>query len=146
MRLTWYDGGLQPPRPEGLPADESLNALGGVIYAGDEGTLMHETYGRNPRLLPDERMAAYGTPPERYRRIQDESHEMNWVRAIKGEEELSQDFGYAARLTQIMLLGVVSMRAGNRRIHWDAEARRVTNLPDANAFLARQDVRDGWAL
>jgi len=146
VRLTWYDGGLQPPRPEGLPDDESLNALGGVIYVGDEGTLMHETYGRNPRLLPAERMAAYGTPKERYRRIPDESHEMNWVRAIKGEEELSQDFGYAARLTQIMLLGVVSMRAGNRRIHWDAEARRVSNLPEANAFLARQDARDGWAL
>ncbi|NBB85985.1 MAG: Gfo/Idh/MocA family oxidoreductase [Bacteroidetes bacterium] len=146
VKLTWYDGGLQPPRPKELPEDESLNALGGVIYTGDEGTLMHETYGANPRLLPDERMAEYGTPPERYRRIQDESHEMNWVRAIKGEEELSQDFGYAARLTQIMLLGVVSMRAGNRRIHWDAEARRVTNLPEANAFLARQEVRDGWTL
>jgi len=40
----------------------------------------------------------------------------------------------------------VSMRAGNRRIHWDAEARRVSNQPEANAFLARQDACDGWAL
>ncbi len=146
VRLVWYDGGLQPPKPEELGDDETLDPMGGVIYIGDEGKLMHETYGENPRLLPDELMEDYGTPPERYPRIQDESHEMNWVRAIKGEEELSQDFGYAAQLTETMLLGVVSLRAGNRRIHWDGDRRRVTNLPEANEYLARQDVRDGWHL
>jgi len=38
----------------------------------------------------------------------------------------------------------VSLRAGGR-IEYDAENMRITNMPDANAFL-RREYRDGWAL
>ncbi|MGH7463175.1 MAG: Gfo/Idh/MocA family protein, partial [Longimicrobiales bacterium] len=45
VELHWYDGGLLPPRPEVLPDDVPLNAEGGVLFVGDKGVLMHETYG-----------------------------------------------------------------------------------------------------
>ena len=37
---------------------------------------------------------------------------MNWVEAIKGKAEISSPFEYAARLTEVMLLGIASLRAG----------------------------------
>lgn len=146
VRLTWYDGGLMPPRPEELPDEEQLNPTGGVIFVGDEGKLMHETYGSNPRLLPTRRMDDYPEPPELFPRIADENHEQNWVRAIRGEEEATSDFRYAAKLTEVMLLGIVSLRAGGRKLMWDAEAMEVTNLPEANQYLSRQNPREGWAV
>ena len=56
------------------------------------------------------------------------------------------------QLTEVMLLGIVSLRAGGK-IHYDAANRRVTNKItsennrdggiDPNQFLTR-DYRTGW--
>jgi hypothetical protein len=67
---------------------------------------------------------------------------MNWVEAAKGKTEASSPFDYAARLTEVMLLGIVSLRAG-RKIEYDAANMRVTNIPWANQFLGRE-YRSGW--
>jgi predicted dehydrogenase len=142
VKLTWYDGGLLPPGLEALGAGE-LNDDGGVLYIGDKGKLIHETYGANPRLLPQSLHESVGTPPQKFARIKT-SHEMNWVEACKGQGQASSPFEYAARLTEVMLLGVVSLRAGGR-IDYDADNMRITNAPAANAFL-RREYRDGWAL
>jgi predicted dehydrogenase len=146
VRMTWYDGGLMPPRPDELPEGEELNPGGGVLFIGSEGKLMHDTYGSNPRLLPVELMEDYPTPPELFPRVEGEAHEMNWARAIRGEEEAVSPFSYAAPLTEVMLLGLVSMQAGNRKIEYDAENMQVTNLPEANQYLGRQNPREGWSM
>jgi hypothetical protein len=141
VTLTWYDGGLMPPRPEGLPEGDSLQPGGGGMLVGSEGTLIHETYGANPRILPPSRQQEVGDPPQEIPRI-DVSHEMNWVQACKGEAEATSPFEYAADLTETMLLGVVAMRAG-ARIEYDAEEGRVTNVPEANQYLGRTP-RQEW--
>jgi hypothetical protein len=69
---------------------------------------------------------------------------MNWVHAIKGHEPASSPFEYASHLTEIMLLGVVSLRA-KTKIHYDGAAMRVTNNEAANAFLTRQ-YQHGYSL
>jgi predicted dehydrogenase len=142
VRLTWYDGALLPPGLEALGAGQ-MSKDGGVLYVGDKGKLIHETYGANPRLLPQSLHDSVGTPPRKFARI-GTSHEMNWVDACKGKAEASSPFAYAARLTEVMLLGIVSLRAGGR-IEYDADNMRVTNLPEANAFL-RREYRPGWVL
>ncbi len=141
LKLTWYDGGLLPPALQTLGAE--LSDEGGVLYVGDKGKLIHETYGKNPRLLPQSLHEAVGTPPQKFQRV-GTSHEMNWAYACKGQGEATSPFAYAARLTEVMLLGVVSLRAGGR-IEYDAENMRVTNMPAANEFL-RREYREGWAL
>ena len=88
--------------------------------------MMQETYGANPRLLPDAKHASTPKPKHTLPRIPHEAHEMNWVDAIKGQQEISSPFDYAAALTEVMLLGIVSLRAGGK-IHYDAANRRVTN-------------------
>jgi hypothetical protein len=67
---------------------------------------------------------------------------MNWVDAAKGKAEASCPFEYAARLTEVMLLGIVALRAG-RRITYDGANMRVINVPQANDYL-RREYRQGW--
>jgi predicted dehydrogenase len=143
VTLTWYDGGLTPPRPPEI-GDEQLEGEGGVLYIGTEGKMLQNTYGAEPRLLPAERHNSYGAPPERLPRIPHQAHEMNWVNAIKGTDEISCPFSYASHLTEIMLLGVVAMRA-NAKLHYDGAAMRVTNNADANEYLTRA-YRQGYSL
>ncbi len=144
--MTWYDGGLMPPTPPGLPAGARMDPGGGVLYIGDRGMLMHETYGEKPVLIGDgvaERAAAIPTSLPRIRDGMN-GHEMNWVRAIRGEEAISSPFATAVPLTETMLLGVVALRAGEA-IDYDGASGRVTNVADANRFLDRE-YRKGWEL
>lgn len=146
VTLHWYDGGLMPPTPRDLPADARMDPGGGVMYVGDRGMLLHETYGEKPVLIGDgvaERAAAIPPSLPRIRGGMG-GHEQNWVRAIRGEEAISSPFATAVPLTETMLLGVVALRAG-QPIDYDGAAGRVTNAPDANQYLDRE-YRKGWEL
>jgi hypothetical protein len=142
VRLTWYDGGLIPRAPEELNG-ERLNAAGGVLYIGKRGKLLQEST-TNVRLLPASRHNSYGLPKERLGRVPHEDHEMNWINTIRGKDQISCSFDYAARLTETMLLGVAALRA-NSKLYYDAAAMSVTNNPAADEFLTRQ-YRKGWSL
>jgi predicted dehydrogenase len=144
VKLIWYDGGLLPPKPAELGDDEKVDPGGGVMFIGSKGKLMHETYGLHPRLLPKSLHESVGTPPQKLPRIPNEAHELNWAEAAKGKTEPSCPFSYAARLTETMLLGVVSLKAGGK-IYYDAENMRITNNAKANDYLRRQP-RNGWTL
>ena len=147
VKLFWYDGGLYPPRPEGLPDYVKFVSEGGGVFIGDKGILIHETYGDNPRLYTNgAAMSDAGSMvPVTLPRITT-SHEMNWVGACKGENKTSSPFEYAAGLTETMGLGVAAMRAGaGRKVYYDAEKMEFTNAPDANQFLTRE-WRKGWEL
>jgi predicted dehydrogenase len=139
VKLTWYDGGLLPPKPDAL-GDKQLDRTGGAMYVGSKGILIHDTYGLNPRIVGQESMAA---APQKLPRITT-SHEVNWADAAKGKGEASTPFEYAAKLTEVMLLGIVALRAGTK-IHYDGAKMRVTNNDAANEFLKRESRR-GWSI
>src|SRR6202051_2439117 len=141
VKLTWYDGGVLPPKPAEL-GDEELNKGGGALLVGSQGKLLPNTHGIGPRLLPKSLHDSTGKPPQKLPRILGEDHEMNWVNAAKGKTEASSPFEYAARLTEVMLLGIVALRAG-RKINYDGANMRITNVPQANDFL-RREYREGW--
>jgi hypothetical protein len=69
---------------------------------------------------------------------------MNWVDAAKGKAEASCPFDYAACLTEVMLLGIVALRAG-KKISYDAPNMRISNVLQANDYL-RRDYRPGWSI
>jgi predicted dehydrogenase len=142
VKMTWYDGGLTPPKPVEL-GEEQLNGEGGAILVGAKGKLIYDTYGLNPHLLPKSLEDSVGPPRQTLPRISD-THEMNWANAARGRGEASTPFEYAAKLTEVMLLGIVALRAG-RRIHYDAESMKITNAPEANELLKRE-YRKGWSL
>ncbi len=143
VRLSWYDGGLMPPRRELLPFDLALDRTGGVMFVGDKGILLHETYGANPRILPESLMEEAVAVAKTYPRVVG-SHEQNWVDAMRGKTKATSPFEYSARLTEVMLLGIVALRTGQgRKIFYDGDAGRVTNAAEANQYL-KADYRSGW--
>ncbi|MEM1057328.1 MAG: Gfo/Idh/MocA family oxidoreductase [Bacteroidota bacterium] len=144
LRMTWFDGGLLPPTPSFAPDGFRLDPNGGVLFIGERGVLVHETYGSNPRFLSAtsnlDLTAEAAAVPRTLPRIEG-GHEDNWIRAIKGEEPLSCSIPYAAHLTEIMLLGVSAMRAGAPlAVALDGT---ITNRTDADAILGRT-YRSGW--
>ena len=146
VKMTWYDGGLMPPTPAGWPAAVKMDPGGGVLFVGDAGMLSHETYGNNPVLIGEEANARAAAIPLSLPRIEggQGGHEMNWIRAIRGEETISCPFSYAVPLNETMVLGMAAMRA-EQPIDYDGETGRITNAPDANRYLDR-DYREGWSI
>ena len=143
VKLTWYDGGMFPPTPPEFADGEKLNGEGGAIMVGTKGKVIHNTYGLGARLLPASLQKSVGDPPKTLPRITT-SHEVNWSDACKGKGEASTPFEYAAKLTEVMLLGVVALRAGTK-IHYDGAEMRVTNSREGNDLLKRE-YRRGWSL
>ena len=146
VELSWYDGGLMPPRPEELEDGKQMGTGGGgMIFHGSEGKLMADVYGNNPRFIPESHLQDVGEPKmtmERSPGIHEE-----WVEAAKGSGDTSSNFSYAAALTEMMLLGNLAVRFSdmNTRLEWDAENMQVKNLPEANEWLdQRNDFRPGW--
>ena len=143
LTMTWYDGGFMPQRPVEM-GDVKLEGTGGVLYVGSKGKMLQDNTGARPRLLPVELHNRSGAPAEKLPRVPHQSHEMNWVNAIRGTDTISCPFSYAAHLTEIMLLGIAALRAGTR-LEYDGGNMRVTNHATANDFL-RRTYRQGFGL
>ena len=142
VKLTWYDGGLMPATPPEL-GDVKLTESGGALIVGSKGIVMHDNYGEKSRLFPDALAKSVGEPTHTLERIT-VSHEMNWANACKGIGTATTPFEYAAKLTEVMLLGVVSLKA-REKIHYDGANMKITNSSKANDLLKRE-YRRGWSL
>jgi hypothetical protein len=152
VRMTWYDGGLLPPRPAGIPHDVKLNrdSSGGALLIGERGVMLHGMWGADPQLFPQTLMEEAARVPKRYPRLKavegDHWHEQDWLDAIQQSRPANSPFSYASKLTEVMLLGLVALRTGQGvPIEYDGAAMRVTSHPEANALL-RREPRRGWEL
>jgi len=143
VKFTWYDGGLMPPRPDGLEDDDQLGNNGnGILFVGDKGMITCPGWAGDPRLLPGTKNDTYKRPPKTLPRSK--GHHRDWLDACKGGKPASANFEYGAGLTEIGLLGLVAMRAG-KKLLWDAEAMKATNDPGSDRFL-KETYRSGWEL
>ncbi len=148
VKLTWWDGGMMPPRPEELEEGRQMgDSDGGVLFVGDKGLLMCGCYGRSPRLIPDAKMRDFQQPPHTIDRIPggQGGHEKDWVRACKGGKPASSNFDYSGPLSETVLMGNLAVRFPNRKLLWDGEKMQVTNDVAANGYVRRQ-YRKGWTL
>lgn len=153
VKMSWLDGGLMPARPDVLPDNVKLDGGGGVIFHGEKGILVHETYASNPKIYPQNLMEEAQKVPKTYFRVATGElpgsgalHRMNWINAIRGKEKATCPFEYASRLTETMLLGVVAMKTGQSvKLYYDGEKGVITNNSDANQYLQRE-YRQGWSL
>jgi predicted dehydrogenase len=145
VKVHWYDGGLLPERPQELEAGRRMgDSDGGVIFVGDKGKLMCGCYGAGPQLIPYEKMKAYNKPKETIPRIKT-SHEMDWVAAIKEGRQPSSSFDYSGPLTEMCVMGNLSLFFPGQKLLWDGEKMKVTNVEKANDYV-NPAYRDGWYL
>ncbi len=146
--VTWWDGGMMPPRPVELEEGRMMgDSDGGVLFIGDEGKLMGGCYGKNPRLIPETKMKQFQRPAPTLARIPDGigGHEQDWVRACKGGRPASSNFSYSGPLSEMVLMGNLAVRFPQKRLLWDGAKMEVTNDVGANAYVRRQ-YRQGWSL
>ena len=140
--MTWYEGGLMPPTPPGCQPGERLDG-NGALYIGSKGKMYHSSHGGMPKLLPRELHEEAAKVPRTITRSP--GHYEEWIQACKGGPRPVSNFDYAGPLTEIMLLGILSLRAPGRRLEWDSEAMKVTNAPELNPYT-HIEYRPGWTL
>ncbi len=144
--VTWYDGGLQPMKPEGWPEGRNMNdAGGGVLFHGTKDTLICGCYGKDPWLLS-------GRTPDapKFRRRVETSHEMDWVRACKespeNRVETASPFSEAGPFNEMVVMGVnaVRLQGLNKELEWDGENMKFTNI--GNDEKLRTVIKDGFEI
>ena len=147
VEVTWYDGGLKPNRPEGLPAGVDLNIDGGgVIFYGSKDTLIIGCYGHKPYLLSGRVPDA----PKVLRRVENENHQQDWIRACKEHPSVrvpsSSDFSEAGPFNEMVVMGVLAVRLQelNMELEWDGEKMEFTNIPED--AMVRAVISDGFSI
>jgi hypothetical protein len=138
VKVTWYDGGMLPERPEELQDGESMGDWnGGVIFHGTKGKIMCGCYGANPTLLPVSKMNDFKEPDKIIRRIpgsETNGHEQDWIRAAKENKanrvEASSNFSYSGPLNEMVVMGVLAVRLQDlrKKLLWDGKNMQFTNI------------------
>ncbi|HWX19403.1 MAG TPA: Gfo/Idh/MocA family oxidoreductase [Candidatus Binatia bacterium] len=157
LDIFWYDGGIKPPVPDELMAENKELAEEGMLFVGDKGKILGGFRCENPQLIPEAKMRAYRaenhqvepaarTPGARGRRDGDPSgRDAAWVTAFKGGPASYGDFTLAGPISDAFNLASISLRLGGRRLLWDSANAKITNVPEANKFLTRE-YRPGWEI
>lgn len=143
VTLTWYDGGLMPPRPEELEPGRKMSS-NGILFIGDKGKIICGGWAGSPRLIPETKMREYAQkrPPRTLARSP--GHRSEWVNACKGGPIPHGNFDYSAHLAEVVLLGNIAVRTGEK-IQWDGPNMKATNVPEADKYI-KPAYREGWSL
>lgn len=144
VEVVWYDGGIMPHRPLGLPHGKDLNVSGGgVIFHGTKDTLICGCYGVQPYLLS----GRVPVVPSIARKV-NLSHGQDWVRACKEDPatrvKTASDFSEAGPFNEMVVMGVLAVRLQglNQILDWDGEKMEFTNIPEDATI--RTCVKDGF--
>jgi len=143
VKLTWYDGGKQPAPPPGFDPSRKIGD-NGIIFIGDNGSIIAPGWCGTPRIVPESQMQSFKLPPHTIARSP--GHREEWVAACLANkpEDAKANFAYAAPYTEALLTGVLPIRLG-KRIEWDSAAMKATNAPEADALI-RKSYRKGFEL
>lgn len=169
IEMTWSDGGIRPSHPAIIPADHDIggaNSANGVLIIGEKGlisTNINDSSPLMPKLYLYDGTTEFG--PEKEKNDEPEyGHQRKWVDACKagfGSEEhkaLTSSFDYAGPMTETVLMGNLAIRSyllrrendkgrmeffARKKLLWDGENMRITNLEEANQFVGRS-YRKGW--
>ncbi len=137
FNITWWDGGLTPPRPEELEPGHSFGKGDWLLVVGDKGKMLGH------RLIPESKARQIGAPPRVLERSP--GHYKEWIDACKGGKPAGSNFvDHAAHLAEVVLLGNIAIRT-NEHLLWDGDNLRFTNSEKANQLL-NPPYREGWSL
>ncbi len=171
IEMTWSDGGIRPSHPAIIPAENDIggaNSSNGVLIIGEKGlisTNINDSSPLMPKLYLNDGTTEFGPETE----PDDEpeyGHQRKWVDACKAgfnspeHKQLTSSFDYAGPMTETVLMGNLAIRSymlqkensegqmeffGRRKLLWDGENMRITNLEEANQFVTRT-YRQGWEM
>lgn len=147
--LTWYDGGLLPDKPEGLPVSKKLLEDGCCIFYGSKDTMVVGSWGQDPYLVSGRRPEV----PQRCRVVKNDNHQQDWIRACKEDPDsrvlTESDFSKSGPLNEMIVMGVAAVRLQSlgQWLDWDGKNMQFTNIPaDATIRTVVEDkfkITDG---
>jgi hypothetical protein len=142
--LCWYDGGMRPPIPEELMRDDKELPAEGMMFVGDKGKILAGFNVQNPQIISGTKMEAKGnTNTGNNNQVEKTTEALDlFVDAIKSGKQYPGNFSEAEHITEAINLYAVALRSG-RLLRYDAENLKITNVPEANAYLDRE-YRSGW--
>jgi predicted dehydrogenase len=169
IEMTWSDGGIRPSHPDIIPANNDIGGPGsqnGVLMIGEKGiisTNINDSSPLTPKLYLNDGTTDFG--PEVENSDEPEyGHQRLWVDACKAgfdspeHKALTSSFDYAGPMTETVLMGNLAIRSymlqrensdgkmdfyARKKLLWDGENMRITNLEEANQFVGRT-YREGW--
>jgi hypothetical protein len=139
------------------------------MIIGEKGVITCNDYGYNPRLYLKGEEVIKGDMKKKL--VPEFNHQRKWVDACKDgfdsqkHRNLTSSFDYSGPLTETVLMGNIAIRSymlegkslrkqygypvpnyiGRKKLAWDGDDMKITNLEDANQFVTR-DYRKGWEL
>ncbi len=149
VKITWYDGGLMPDRPEELQDGERMgDGDGGVLFVGTKGKIMCGCYARNAKRLPTEEFIDY-EPVINERKVKGgiDGHEKDWIRACKEDPDTrvqpKSNFAFAGPFNEVVVMGTVAARlSGLRRVlEWDGENMKFTNIKPGEKIRVAKSIK-----
>ncbi len=171
IEMTWSDGGIRPAHPDIIPADSDIggrDSANGVLMIGEKGiisTNINDSSPLMPKLYLNDGTTDFG-PETEDDKEPEYGHQRKWVDACKagfGSTEhlgLTSSFDYAGPMTETVLMGNLAIRSymlqrensqgkmeffARKKLLWDGENTRITNLEEANQFVTRT-YREGWKI
>jgi predicted dehydrogenase len=152
VTLFWYDGGERPPADILQPVAElgKNRDSSGCLLVGEKGIIYtnpwndddHILLKDEPKLVKVQGHEATKSVPETLPRGR--NHMQEWVQACKGGQKPFSDFDTGGHLTEIVLTGVVALRAG-KKFDWDGEKMKSPGVPETAPFV-RAEWRKTWML
>jgi predicted dehydrogenase len=155
-----HDGSNKPPREITADVEGVMGSVpgSGCLLIGDKGQVFSpDDYGARffVKLKDEKEFTNYEShaaitaipqtiPRNPFKGDADLRHHLEWITAIKENkpEMCYSRFDITAYLTEIMLLGCVSLHIG-KKVEWDGPRMRATNAPEA-AHYVKRDNRKGW--
>jgi predicted dehydrogenase len=166
VRMSWYDGGLHPPRPAGITEEDGRqfgHRQEGVMYVGEKGILLAGFNGQNPRVYPPSPKYAFPPRQEIRPEVRSETSAQAaqpaqpaqpapprnasidaWIAACKGGPAALTNFEIQSPVTEAFLLGCMAQRLPGEKLLWDTAQTKVTNNEKANS-LVDPPYRNGYA-
>ncbi len=128
VKWIWYDGEGAPGLHQDLelPGGKILPGQG-AIFVGEKGRLLlpHWEY---PKLIVDGKFEKIEYPD-----LEEKDHYHQFIDACLDKDTCSTPFSYAAKLAEVVLLGVVATRFPGRTLHLNQDLAFME--AEANQFL-----------
>lgn len=141
MDVYWYEGGMRPPTPKALARSNKKIPGDGVMFIGDQGSII-SGYGYNNPVILDNKGNIQNLPDSSLEGadLRDENSEM--IDAFKGVKPSRGNLAEVQNVAETVCLGNLAIRVDDR-IEWDIENMKVTNNEEANNYVSRV-FRPGW--
>lgn len=141
IKLTWLDGDKYPDDKLRKHINDKPWPTQGSFLIGEKGAMLLPYTGA-PELFLNDGSAKVDIP-----KMPEQHHYHQFIDAVLGKDDghTHSPFSYAAKSTEMVLMGTIALRFPGQKLNWDAGKMSFPEVPAANKFVKRE-YRKGWEI